>query len=69
MRSVKLVVRDWVKNPIDVLWMASRLNRLNVKVEDKGRYLMADCPDSDYLRFKQIAHKFCLVCDYLTTAC
>jgi hypothetical protein len=66
MRSVKLVARGWVKNPLDVLWMVTRLNRMNVTVRDLGRYLQADCQDEDYLRFRQLAHRFCLVCDNLT---
>lgn len=68
MRSVKLVARGWVKNPLEDLWMVTRLNRMNVKVTDKGRYLQADCQEEDYLRFRQIAHRFCLVCEK-PTAC
>ncbi len=68
MRSVKLVVRGWVKNPLDVLWMITRMNKMNVQVHDRGKYLQADCMDEDYNKFRQIAHKFCLVCDY-PTAC
>ena len=68
MRSIKLVARDWVKDPVNVLWMVTRLNRMNVKVQDKGNYLRAYCSDNDAQRFKEIAHRFCLVCD-LPNAC
>lgn len=63
MMSLKLIPRDWVKSRLeDVLWVISRKNNLHVKFKEGEGCLRAFCSDNEYMDFKRIAHKFCLVC-------
>jgi hypothetical protein len=69
MRSVKLIARNWIKNPIeDVLWVVTRKNNMNVKFKARDNYIRAFCQDKDFDNFRRLARRFCLVCDY-PTAC
>ena len=64
MRGIKLIARSWVKNPIqDILWMVSRQNNLHVTIKPHEDHIKAFCGEDELDKFKEIAHKFCLICE------